>query len=192
MMDNHNSRPSSAPQGGAGGEGPDAPPPEAGDWRSELSADVRDRIVNKIMETLKKHLPVSGPEGLWELKKVAVRFEEKIYHVASSQPDYLRKISLKMLTMESKSQNTISNSMPSNSSVCIDNPSDTVFMVLCISLSTPFLAVCFTVNFQRGGHGSIPLSVGSSLLSGAGQQSPGESPNNNEDLSLKLWLLDLM
>ncbi|KAI4383923.1 hypothetical protein MLD38_009706 [Melastoma candidum] len=128
-MDNHNWRPSPATQGGAGGgggEGADAPPPEAGDWRSELSADSRDRIVSKIMETLKKHLPVSGTEGLSELKKIAVRFEEKIYHVSSSQPDYLRKISLKMLTMESKSQNTIPNAMPSNSSVSINKPSDTV------------------------------------------------------------------
>ncbi|KAI4385611.1 hypothetical protein MLD38_003616 [Melastoma candidum] len=132
MMDNHNWRASPGPQGGGGGPGPggvggggDAPPPEAGDWRSELSADSRDRIVSKIMETLKKHLPVSGPEGLNELKKIAVRFEQKIYHVASSQPDYLRKISLKMLTMESKSQSTIPNPIPSNSSVSINKPSDT-------------------------------------------------------------------
>ncbi|KAF8029804.1 hypothetical protein BT93_E2281 [Corymbia citriodora subsp. variegata] len=56
------------------------------------------------METLKRHLPVSGPEGLQELNKIAVRFEEKIYTAATSQSDYLRKISLKMLTMETKSQ----------------------------------------------------------------------------------------
>ncbi|KAL3567309.1 hypothetical protein D5086_029960, partial [Populus alba] len=45
------------------------------------------------METLKRHLPFFGQEGLQELKKIA--------------SDYLRKISLKMLTMETKSQNTI-------------------------------------------------------------------------------------
>ncbi|ONM03853.1 mediator of RNA polymerase II transcription subunit 15a isoform X3 [Zea mays] len=54
------------------------------------------------METLKKHLPVSVPEGLTELHKIAVRFEEKIYTAATSQSDYLRKISLKMLSMESQ------------------------------------------------------------------------------------------
>uniref|UniRef100_A0A2K2AZW8 Uncharacterized protein n=1 Tax=Populus trichocarpa TaxID=3694 RepID=A0A2K2AZW8_POPTR len=59
------------------------------------------------METLKRHLPFSGQEGLQELKKIAVRFEEKIYTAATNQSDYLRKISLKMLTMETKSQNTI-------------------------------------------------------------------------------------
>ncbi|KAI6704999.1 hypothetical protein NL676_007961 [Syzygium grande] len=42
------------------------------------------------------HLPVSGLEGLQELKKIAVRFEEKTYNTATSQPDYLRKISLKI------------------------------------------------------------------------------------------------
>ena len=52
------------------------------------------------METLKRHLPVSGQEGLHELGKIAIRFEEKIYIAATSQSDYLRKISLKMLTLE--------------------------------------------------------------------------------------------
>jgi len=37
------------------------------------------------METLKRHLPVSGQEGVQELKKIAVRFEEKIYSAATSQ-----------------------------------------------------------------------------------------------------------
>lgn len=37
------------------------------------------------METLKRHLPFSGQEGLQELKKIAVRFEEKIYTAATSQ-----------------------------------------------------------------------------------------------------------
>lgn len=37
------------------------------------------------MDTLKKHLPFSGQEGLQELKKIAERFEEKIYTAATSQ-----------------------------------------------------------------------------------------------------------
>nr|TKS04630.1 hypothetical protein D5086_0000140990 [Populus alba] len=80
---------------------------DTGDWRTQLQPDSRQRIVNKIMETIKRHLPFSGQEGLQELKKIAVRFEEKIYTAATNQSDYLRKISLKMLTMETKSQNTI-------------------------------------------------------------------------------------
>ncbi|CAL0335264.1 unnamed protein product [Lupinus luteus] len=90
------------------------PTMDSSDWRAQLMPDSRHRVVNKIMDTLKKHLPLSGPEGLLELRKIAQRFEEKIYTAATSQQDYLRKISLKMLTMETKSQNTMGNNMPSN------------------------------------------------------------------------------
>uniref|UniRef100_F6I3F5 Mediator complex subunit 15 KIX domain-containing protein n=1 Tax=Vitis vinifera TaxID=29760 RepID=F6I3F5_VITVI len=56
------------------------------------------------MATLKRHLPISGPEGLNELRKIVERFEEKIYSTATSQ----------MLTMETKSFNATTNSLPSN------------------------------------------------------------------------------
>nr|GMC68062.1 mediator of RNA polymerase II transcription subunit 15A-like isoform X1 [Ipomoea batatas] len=73
---------------------------ETEDWRTQLQTDSRERIVNKIMETLKRHLPHSGEEGLQELRKIAMKFEEKIYIAATSPSDYLMKISLKMLSME--------------------------------------------------------------------------------------------
>ncbi|RVW36865.1 Mediator of RNA polymerase II transcription subunit 15a [Vitis vinifera] len=76
------------------------------------------------MDTLKRHLPVSGQEGLHELRKIAVRFEEKIYTAATSQSDYLRKISLKMLTMETKSQTAMPSNLPSNSAGNSKNPPD--------------------------------------------------------------------
>ncbi|KAF7019986.1 hypothetical protein CFC21_033111 [Triticum aestivum] len=85
-----------------GGVDPNASAPTGGDWRPQLQPEARGRIVNNIMESLKKHLPVSRPEGLNELEKIAVRFEEKIYNAATSQSDYLRKVSLKMLSMETK------------------------------------------------------------------------------------------
>ncbi|XP_011087375.1 mediator of RNA polymerase II transcription subunit 15a isoform X2 [Sesamum indicum] len=103
-----------------GGEAVAAAGMEGGDWRTQLQPDSRQRIVNKIMETLKRHLPFSGQEGLQELKKIAVRFEEKIYTAATSQQDYLRKISLKMLTMETKSTNSLQSNAASNSK----NPQD--------------------------------------------------------------------
>ncbi|PIA53271.1 hypothetical protein AQUCO_00900092v1 [Aquilegia coerulea] len=128
-MDNNNWRPAQAGGVAAAGEpnnnnntsmGVEGP-----DWRSQLQADSRQRIVNKIMDTLKRHLPISGPEGLLELKKIAVRFEEKIYTAATSQSDYLRKISLKMLTMETKSQNNgVTNSLPQNPVASNQNPPD--------------------------------------------------------------------
>ncbi|PRQ35054.1 putative coactivator CBP, KIX domain-containing protein [Rosa chinensis] len=104
-MDNNDGSP---PNGGE-------PAMDAGDWRNRLQADLRQRIVNKTMDTLKRRLPFSGQEGLHELKKIAVRFEEKIYTAATSQSDYLQKISLKMLTMETKSQTKMANSLQSNS-----------------------------------------------------------------------------
>ncbi|KAE9585821.1 putative coactivator CBP, KIX domain-containing protein [Lupinus albus] len=87
---------------------------DTSDWRGQLQPESRQRIVNKIMDTLKRHLPVSGQEGLHELRKIAQRFEEKIFTAATSQSDYLRKISLKMLSMETKSQGTMAKNIPSN------------------------------------------------------------------------------
>ncbi|XP_038970883.1 mediator of RNA polymerase II transcription subunit 15a-like [Phoenix dactylifera] len=93
----------------------------AGDWRCQLQHDARQRIVNKIMDTLKRHLPISVPEGLNELQKIAVRFEEKIYTAATSQSDYVRKISVKLLSMETKTQHTPP--MP-NTTIPNQNPTD--------------------------------------------------------------------
>ncbi|KAK9941164.1 hypothetical protein M0R45_017785 [Rubus argutus] len=56
-----------------------------------------------------KRNPYYGQVGLQELERIAATFEEKIYNVASSQSDYLRKISLKMLTVETQIAATASN-----------------------------------------------------------------------------------
>ncbi|KAM3359429.1 hypothetical protein P3S68_019139 [Capsicum galapagoense] len=65
---------------------------ESGDWQIQLLPSSRQRVVNKIMETIEKHL-VSGKEREEELKKIVVMFEEEIYTAVTSQVDYLRKIS---------------------------------------------------------------------------------------------------
>lgn len=97
---------------------------DTGDWRTQLPPDSRQKIVNKIMETLKKHLPFSGPEGINELRRIAARFEEKIFSGALNQTDYLRKISMKMLTMETKSQNAAgSSSADDNTPPLVPEPS---------------------------------------------------------------------
>ncbi|GLJ48141.1 hypothetical protein SUGI_1016610 [Cryptomeria japonica] len=70
------------------------------DWRIDLSPDSRNKIVNKIMYTLQKHMPFIGPDSMNECKKIALRFEEKMYAAAVDQQDYLRKISLKMLSLK--------------------------------------------------------------------------------------------
>ncbi|XBI86784.1 hypothetical protein VPH35_094677 [Triticum aestivum] len=55
-------------------------------------------------ETLRKTLPVSVPDELKELQEIARQFEERIYTEATNQSDYVRKISLKMLSMETNRQ----------------------------------------------------------------------------------------
>ncbi|CAI8601354.1 unnamed protein product [Vicia faba] len=84
---------------------------DTSDWRAQLLPDSRSKISDKILDTLKRHLPVSGSEGLLELQKIAQKFEGKIFMSAISQSDYLRQISLKMLSMETKSPNTITNNI---------------------------------------------------------------------------------
>jgi len=54
------------------------------------------------MDTLRRHMPHRGPEGMNELNQIALWFVDKIYTQAASQKDYLQRISLKMLSLESK------------------------------------------------------------------------------------------
>ncbi|XP_047340882.1 mediator of RNA polymerase II transcription subunit 15a-like isoform X2 [Impatiens glandulifera] len=97
---------------------------DSGDWKSQLLPESREKIALKIMDNLKKCIPHNdGPEGLHELKKLATKFEEKIFFAATNQTDYLRQISLKMLAMES--HKLTANSMPTDSVVrSSQNPQD--------------------------------------------------------------------
>ncbi|KAI3851558.1 hypothetical protein MKW92_040659 [Papaver armeniacum] len=98
---------------------------DAADWRTQIQPGSRHRVVTKILETLKAQIPNAGPEGLVELNKIAVRFEQEIFNAATSQLDYLRKISMKMMNMETKSQtNGVANSLPLNNGGGSQNPQD--------------------------------------------------------------------
>ncbi|KAI3872338.1 hypothetical protein MKX03_019605 [Papaver bracteatum] len=95
---------------------------DAADWRTQVQPDSRLRVVTMIMEILKRQLPISGPEGLVELNRIAVRSEENMFNAATSEMDYLQKVSLKMVTMEIESQtNGVANSLPLNTG---GNPQD--------------------------------------------------------------------
>ncbi|KAF7843219.1 mediator of RNA polymerase II transcription subunit 15a-like isoform X1 [Senna tora] len=83
-------------------------------WRAQLRPDSRQRIVNKIMDTFQRRLPLSGPDELDEYRTIAERFEDRIYNIATSQSDYLRKISLKMLSMEIRGRNDVVNLLTYN------------------------------------------------------------------------------
>ncbi|KAM1049219.1 hypothetical protein ACFX2C_028342 [Malus domestica] len=88
-----------------------------GDWRSQSLPCSRQEIAIKIFDTLKTHLSSSGQEELPELMKISAVFEENVYTSATSQWDYLQKISTKMFTVEAKSPNTIlDTSLQANSS----------------------------------------------------------------------------
>ncbi|GLT91511.1 hypothetical protein SLE2022_093940 [Rubroshorea leprosula] len=50
---------------------------------------------------MRQHRPSSGDD---KLRNDAVKFEDRIYTAASSQSDYLRRISLRILTLETRSQ----------------------------------------------------------------------------------------
>ncbi|XXG66944.1 hypothetical protein AAC387_Pa06g0400 [Persea americana] len=102
------------------------------DWRTQLQPNFRPRIIEKLLETLKRLFPAS-PE---DLAGVASKFEEKIYSVAANRCDYLRKISVKMMALDSKSLNGADNSIPSNY-VGNQNPSDPAIQGLHSQLCNP-------------------------------------------------------
>ncbi|MFS7929860.1 putative coactivator CBP, KIX domain superfamily, mediator complex subunit 15, KIX [Helianthus anomalus] len=73
-----------------------------GDWRAQLQ---RQRMVYKIMDTLKKNIPFYGYERLQKLKKIAQRVEHETFNSATCQSEYSWKICFMMLAMETKLQN---------------------------------------------------------------------------------------
>ncbi|XP_058728874.1 mediator of RNA polymerase II transcription subunit 15a-like [Vicia villosa] len=91
-------------------------------WRPKVHPESRKKVVNKITDTLQKFLPVSGNEGLHELQTIAQKFEDKIYTVSRSPSEYLRKIAMKLLTMEAKHRDTVANNMTSNEGGPSNNP----------------------------------------------------------------------
>ncbi|TYG68147.1 hypothetical protein ES288_D05G130600v1 [Gossypium darwinii] len=102
LMNGNNLKPTSASEKPAMGRG---------DWRTQLRSDLRERIiVNKMFDTLKRHLRSSWEDKLNELRKTVEAFEEKTYNAASNQFNYVRRISLKLLQKETQSQNIVQNS----------------------------------------------------------------------------------
>ncbi|XP_055800628.1 mediator of RNA polymerase II transcription subunit 15a-like, partial [Solanum dulcamara] len=100
--------------GGEGAAGAAAGDSDSGDWRTHFLPESRRRIAIKIMETLKRHAPVHVQDRGQKVMEIAVKFEEKMYNAAKSQDDYLKKISLKMLKMETNYQNPLTNSLHPN------------------------------------------------------------------------------
>ncbi|KAJ0601917.1 putative coactivator CBP, KIX domain superfamily, mediator complex subunit 15, KIX [Helianthus annuus] len=73
-----------------------------GDWRAQLQ---RQRMVYKIMDSLKENLPFTRYDRLQELKKIAQRVEHETFTAATCESEYSRKICFMMLAMETRLQN---------------------------------------------------------------------------------------
>ncbi|KAF8028145.1 hypothetical protein BT93_E0914 [Corymbia citriodora subsp. variegata] len=112
-----NNNPVANAQGGA-------PAIEGGDWRQSLTPEIRKRVISSIMENLMKSVPHRGQEGLHERQSIAMQLERKLYTSATSQQDYIKRISLKMLQIERCQQNKGANSLPANTNGTINRPSD--------------------------------------------------------------------
>ncbi|KAK6791664.1 hypothetical protein RDI58_010745 [Solanum bulbocastanum] len=80
---------------------------DSGDWRTQLPSGSRERILCLYgKKELTMHILSLGKTENRSLK-IAVKFEQKVYNAATSQEDFLRKITIKMLTMEIKSKDDV-------------------------------------------------------------------------------------
>ncbi|XP_010552438.1 PREDICTED: mediator of RNA polymerase II transcription subunit 15a-like isoform X2 [Tarenaya hassleriana] len=139
---------------------------EASDWRAKMPPDLRRKVLDTVMDKLKGHLPSSGSRDIDHLRQLAVRFEERTYLAASDQMDYLRKISVKMVTLGSKTQNAQSDNLQPRSSAFTNNPSDQVqvmnqgqsFPSSLPANQTPMNQQFSSQNIQS--NGNIPGSAG--------------------------------
>ncbi|RDY13700.1 Mediator of RNA polymerase II transcription subunit 15a, partial [Mucuna pruriens] len=113
---------------------------DSSDWRSGMQHETRQRIVSKIMDMLKRHLPVSGQEGMHQLWKIAQWFEDKCFNTTTSQAAYLRKISIKMLVLEARYKGTTANDMPPNQGGLSNKP-------FCSVLFSCLIAILLLINW---------------------------------------------
>ncbi|KAI3710494.1 hypothetical protein L2E82_40277 [Cichorium intybus] len=112
-------------------------------WRARLQPDSRERMVNRIMDAMRIPNQVYGYEGLQELKKMVMSIEEKVFIAATSQSDYMRKICFNILTIETRSQN----SMPDAKCVNPSDPEDSRSRVKKISV---IRNLCLVELLQKG------------------------------------------
>ncbi|KAH0681075.1 hypothetical protein KY284_022160 [Solanum tuberosum] len=77
---------------------------ESGYWWNLIPSGGRQRNVDTMTEILTRHTPVFEQEEVLRLQNIALQFEEEIYNIATSNEDYMRKISLKTRTLEANSQ----------------------------------------------------------------------------------------
>ncbi|KAI4986922.1 hypothetical protein ZWY2020_019552 [Hordeum vulgare] len=79
-------------------------PAAVGDWRAQLQPEERSRVVNQILDAMMKNPPLSVPGRLNQLQMIAEAIEDKFYAQATNHSDYVRKISLKVVSIETNGQ----------------------------------------------------------------------------------------
>ncbi|XP_010532105.1 PREDICTED: mediator of RNA polymerase II transcription subunit 15a isoform X1 [Tarenaya hassleriana] len=82
-------------------------------WRVRLPPGSRLTIVTRIAETIDRCISFSVPVN--ELRRIAARFEERVYRNAVDQIDYLRIIATRMVIMETKYLSSADSCAPSKS-----------------------------------------------------------------------------
>eukprot|EP00250_Pteridium_aquilinum_P020897 c24983_g2_i1 orf=213-803(+) len=85
-------------------------------WRAGFAQDRRSKMVDRIMDTLQRHTPLSGQDGVNVHWMIANRLEENIFYAATGEYDYLRKLSFEMLKFEIRMQNAPNGPLPTSSS----------------------------------------------------------------------------
>ncbi|KAI3965877.1 hypothetical protein MKX01_010834 [Papaver californicum] len=85
------------------------------DWRFTFSSESRQRVVAKVEAGLWKCISNPSPDKFQEVKDVAASFEDKIFNIATSTEDYVRRITTKMFNVN-KTRTGENGSLPSNSS----------------------------------------------------------------------------
>ncbi|GJP36278.1 hypothetical protein CLOM_g20806 [Closterium sp. NIES-68] len=85
--------------GGGGGMRQQAAPLADPDWRTRLPREKRQILVKRIMESLQKFTSL---RDTGELHRLAELFEQHVFSTASSQDDYVWRISRKMLYLKGR------------------------------------------------------------------------------------------
>ncbi|KAI3966457.1 hypothetical protein MKW92_012969 [Papaver armeniacum] len=86
------------------------------DWRLSFSSESRQKIVAKVEENLWKCISNPSPDKFQEIKDAAAKFEAKMFSIATSTEDYVRRITTKMLKVNKTTPTGEASSLPSNSS----------------------------------------------------------------------------
>ncbi|XP_057976211.1 mediator of RNA polymerase II transcription subunit 15a-like isoform X2 [Malania oleifera] len=97
---------------------------ESCNWRTQLTPGFRQKVLKNILEKLQKHVQSTGPQTLSEVQKIAIKFEERVYTAATSQQDYLHKISMKLQAVVAVNNNTAAKPLSSSCTCTHENPRD--------------------------------------------------------------------